>query len=272
MTTTFKDLRSRFGFHTTPFTRELPLEHRFALDTFDDALEGLCLTISDRMSGALIAPPGTGKTSLLRAIIDRLPQARHRVHYVKVTNLSKRDMCREIATALGVSSAGIYPALVRRVQQYLATTSETDGLRPVLIIDDAHDMRLDVLGLLSVLTNFDMDSRLVVSILLAGQPPLRTMLRRDDLEAVARRLAHVATLRLLSREESARYIEHRATVAGAHTLPFDPGALEAIYEVARGNLRATDRISLGALQYAHKDDSPTAGSTHVIQARKTLWA
>ena len=52
-------------------------------------------------------------------MIARLPEARYRTHYVKVTGLSKRDMCREIACAVGASPAGTYPALVRNLQDAL---------------------------------------------------------------------------------------------------------------------------------------------------------
>src|SRR5260370_176040 len=95
------DFRSRFGFNTSPFTREFAVEQRFALGFFDENLTALSRAIENRMSAALIAPAGTGKTALLRALAHGLPEARYRVHYVKVTELSKRDMCREIAVACG---------------------------------------------------------------------------------------------------------------------------------------------------------------------------
>jgi general secretion pathway protein A len=94
-----------------------------------------------------------------------------------LASLSKRDMCREIATVLGTPPAGSFPTLVRRLQERCLLTQDGDGLRPVLILDDAHEMRLEVLSLLRVITNFDMDSRLVLSIVLCGQPPLREALK-----------------------------------------------------------------------------------------------
>jgi len=265
------DLRSHFAFHCTPFTREFPVQHRFALPLFDDALSALHHVVDQRMSGALIAPPGTGKTALLRALVATLPEARYRIHYLKVTGLSKRDMCREVATALGTAAAGTYPALVRRVQERLSTLADTEGLRPIVIVDEAHDLRPDVLAMLRILTNFDMDSRLVVSLVLAGQTSLRTLLRRDELEDIARRLVHYATLRPLSRDESNAYLEHRATIAGATSCPFDDGAREAIYEIGRGNLRATDHLALKALELAAAASHDVVSVHHVIQARKTLW-
>ncbi|MFC1527111.1 AAA family ATPase, partial [Candidatus Latescibacterota bacterium] len=141
------------------------------------------------------------------------------MRYVKVTGLSKRDLCREIAAVCGLTPTGIYPALVRKLQDAFANSADTDGLRPILLLDEAHDLRPESLAMLRLLTNFEMDSRLVVSVVLAGQPPLSTLLRRPDQVAMAQRLAHYATLRLLSRDETRAYVEHRCAVAGAQANP-----------------------------------------------------
>ena len=265
------DMRSRFGFHTLPFTRELRVEDRFPLAPLDEALEALLRIVEQRQSCALIAPAGTGKSALLRALVARLPEARYRIHYVKVSSIGKRDMCREIAMAMGTESAGSFPALVRRLQERCLQASDADGLRPVLILDDAHELRPEILGLLRVITNFEMDSRLVLSVVISGQPQLREALKRDDVEDVARRLAHYATLRTLSREEMEDYIQHRCAVAGSKTTPFDARAIDAVFEIGRGNLRATDGLCLKALEMAHDQDQDVCDQGHVVQARKLLW-
>jgi general secretion pathway protein A len=266
-----KDLKSRFGFHTIPFTRELKTDDRFELEPFAEALDALVRTVEQRQSCALIAPCGTGKTALLRALVAQLPEARYRIHYVKVANIGKRDMCREIATALGCQAAGSFPTLVRRLQERCLQAQDQDGLRPVLILDDAHEMRLEVLGMLRVITNFEMDSRLVLSIVIAGQSPLREVLKKDQVEDVAKRLAHYATLRTLSRDETESYVRHRCTVAGARSLPFDARALDAVFEIGRGNLRATDGLCLKTLEVAHDQDKDVCDQNHVVVARKLLW-
>jgi general secretion pathway protein A len=267
---TIQDFRSRFGFHATPFTREIAVRDRFPIPDFNDAIEAILRTLDARMSCALIAPAGTGKTSVLRAVIARLPEARYRTHYVKVTGLSKRDMCREIGQAMGLVPVGTYPALVRKLQDHFLQAADTDGLRPVLILDEAHDLRVETLSMMRLLTNFDMDSRLVLSVVLAGQPKLRDLLRRDELEDVARRLSHYATLRTLSREEIERYVEHRCTIAGAGKVPFDKGALDALFEIGRGNLRATDELARKALELVHDQDQDVCGAGHIAHARKLL--
>ena len=128
-----------------------------------------------------------------------------------------------------------------------------------------------MLGLLRVLTNFHMDSRLVLSIVLAGQPDLGKTLNHDDQDAIARRILHYAALRSLSRDETAQYVEHRVTIAGAAQCPFDVGALDALFEIGRGNLRSTDNLALESLELAAAANLKVVGAGQVATARKSLW-
>jgi type II secretory pathway predicted ATPase ExeA len=265
------DLRSAFGMHTVPFTREIRIEDQLVMPMHEEALEGLLRALDGRMSAALIAPAGTGKTALLRRLVARLPEARYQVRTVKVTGLSKRDLCREIAAACGVPSAGSYPALVRRLTERFEATLDDGGVRPVLVLDEAHELRPEVLSMLRLLTNFKMDSRLVLSLVLSGQPPLATLLRRDDQEAIARRLAFYATLRTLSDEETRAYVEHRCAIAGAARSPFDLASVDALYEMSRGNLRAIDSLALEALGIAARAKVTVVCAGHIVAARKVLY-
>ena len=240
-----KDFLSRFGLHITPFTREISVKDRFVHALFEQPLAHLQRAVERRLSAALIAPAGTGKTALLRALVARLPEAQLFTWLCAIAR-------REIAAALNSETAGTFPALLRRVQERLAAGLDIDGLRPVLVLDESHEIRPEVLGLLRIVTNFDMDSRLVVSLILAGQGPLARLLRQDRLADVAQRLTHCATLRLLSRPETSQYVHHRCRIAGASNCPFDPEAMEALYEVGRGNLRATDHLALKTLELAHE--------------------
>jgi len=262
---------SPMGLRKTPFTREIAVAERFVLPHQTEATDALIETVRQRMSAALIAPAGTGKTVALRVLLDALPEARYQIRYVKVTGLAKRDLCREIAAACGLSTAGIFPSLMRKLQDAFCHTSGTNGLRPVILLDEAHDLRPESLAMLRLLTNFEMDSRLVLSLVLAGQPPLRTMLARADQEAMAQRLAHYATLRLLSRDETHAYVHHRCVVAGAQDDPFDSNAHEAIFEMSRGNLRAIDRVALKSLELVAQAGASAVCSGNVIAARKLLW-
>ena len=261
------DIRSHFSLHAMPFTREFPISKHFGHPGFDEAINELHRVINDGMSAALIGPAGTGKSVVLRNLIKMLPDIRYRVTYIHVASLSMRDFCRHLATAIGAKPAGHTGALVDRIQERTAALIESDALRLVIIVDEAHAMRPEVLGLLRLLTNFDVDSKLVLSIILAGQPPLRALLRRDDMSAIRGRLAHVSTLQPLSMEQSKAYLRHRLALAGAITDLFDPHAFDALHEIARGNIRALNLLGLKTLQEAAAKGDTICGTEHVLQAR-----
>ena len=95
-----------------------------------------------------------------------------------------------------------------------------------------------------------MDTRLVLSLIIAGQTPLRALLTRDEL---------------------AQYVPHRCAVAGAARAPFGDRALDAIFEIDRGNLRATDDLLFKSLDSATASGHAAVSVQHVIAARKGLW-
>jgi general secretion pathway protein A len=268
MTTSFK---SGFGCHSTPFTREIANDQLHDFSFFHEARDNTMRAIEKRMSAAIISAAGSGKSTVVRAVMGRLPEARYLTHYVKCTDVGKRDMCREIACVCSVQSSGAFPILLRRIQDKFESCLTESGRRPVLFLDEAHDLKPDVLSMLRVLTNFQMDSRLVLSVVLAGQPPLARLLSQDAQEAIARRIIHYSTLRPLSRDETAKYVEYRMGIAGARLSPFDEASLDAIYEIARGNLRITDNLALTALELAAAAKLKVVSAQHIAAARRVQW-
>ena len=86
--------------------------------------------------------------------------------------------------------------------------------RTMLIIDEAQNMSADSLEELRMLSNINSEKDLVLQVILVGQPPLREILQRPDLEQFAQRVAVDYHLESLSREETHGYIHHRIKVAG----------------------------------------------------------
>src|SRR5512144_2802680 len=82
-----------------------------------------------------------------------------------------------------------------------------------------------------------------------------------------RSCARIVPLRLLSRDELAQYVAHRCAVAGAARAPFDDRALEAIFEIGRGNLRPTDDLAFKSLDYAAAGGHASLSSMSSPRAR-----
>jgi type II secretory pathway predicted ATPase ExeA len=261
-----------FQFKVPPFTREIKVEHRLKISNIEEQVATLKALIDQRQSAALVAPAGCGKTVALRALRAQLPEARYRTTYIKLSDISARDMCREVALALGVQPSGHYPALVRNVEERLKSGYLDSGIRQVIIFDDAQDMRPKAMRLVRLLTNFEMDSRLIVSIILAGQTRLKTYLLQDDFADVRQRLSFCGEISALSREETKSYIEHRSRIAGATQAPFDTQAIEAIYEISRGNMRAIDQLALATLVETERAQKSIADAGDVALARSRIWS
>lgn len=256
-----------FDMSAVPFTREFAVDQAYQHPQYDEVVNDTLDAISDRMSAVITAVPGAGKTVVARRIVNNLPPAGYRVHEVKVNHLSKRDFCRELAMAMGAKPAGHTGALVRALQDRCRHSMDTESIRPVIIIDEAQDIRPDVLSLLKLITNFDMDSRLVVSFVLIGHPSLLKQLKHPQLEDIARRIARYSELRNLDREDTNEYMKHRLRMVRAKDNLFDRRATEAIFECTGGNLRAIDRLALESIRQAARGGEPVIGYNHVVAAR-----
>lgn len=121
-----------------------------------------------------------------------------------------------------------------------------------------------------MLTNFNLDSELIISIILVGDSGLDTLLHRPDMDALRSRLALVLRLRLLSRGETKSYIDHRLDVVGARRQILDESAVEAVFDYSRGNLRAIDHLCRTALVLAARQSIETVDAGLITAARKRL--
>src|SRR5205085_12413155 len=120
------------------------------------------------------------------------------------------------------------------LNQYLLKTHAV-GQNNVLIIDEAQNLSADVLEQLRLLTNLETSERKLLQIILIGQPELRDMLARPELEQLAQRVIARFHLEALSEPETVQYIRHRLSVAGAsRAMPFEKPALQRIPVLSRG--------------------------------------
>ena len=196
------DLLSHFGLRTIPLTREIQVEEQFPIDAHEKVVDALERVMHQRGCGALIAPTGTGKTQNVRRLRSRLSEARYRITYVKVTGVSKRDLCRHISMAIGAEPAGSYPTLVERLQERWQHLTRVDSLHPVIILDDAHEMR----GCPGNAQGTDELRRLQARAHPAcWTEGLSRMLCRDELEDDSPALSR-GDSRTLSREQAHRYL------------------------------------------------------------------
>lgn len=188
---------------------------------------------------------GTGKTTICRCFLEQIPAACH-VAYIFNPKLTVTELlqsvCEEFhitaaAGASGPSGEASPPTLKNYIDALNAflLRSHAAGQSSVLIIDEAQNLSADVLEQLRLLTNLETSERKLLQIVLIGQPELRTMLERPELEQLAQRVIARFHLDALTEAESAQYIAHRLGVAGhVGPLPFEAKALQRIHRRAHG--------------------------------------
>jgi general secretion pathway protein A len=196
---------------------------------------------------------GAGKTTVCRCFIEQIP-ANCRLAYIFNPKLSVEELllsvCDEFRIALPAHGAVSVKSYVDAINAYLLE-SHAQGLNNVLVIDEAQNLSADVLEQLRLLTNLETSERKLLQIILIGQPELRTMLARPELEQLAQRVIARYHLGSLSVAETRSYVAHRLAVAGAGAgHPFPASVFGLLHALTGGVPRRInllcDRALLGA--------------------------
>lgn len=194
---------------------------------------------------------GTGKTTVCRAFLEQLPEG---VEVALILNPAVTanelllNLCDEFRIAVPEGERSV-KSLIDRLNTYLLD-AHGKGRRPVLIIDEAQNLRPKVLEQVRLLTNLETSKHKLLQIFLIGQPELRRMLERDALRQINQRITARFHLRPLTPEETGDYIRHRVAVAGVDRPLFSAAAIRRIYRYSGGVPRLVnilcDRALLGA--------------------------
>ena len=195
---------------------------------------------------------GAGKTTVCRCFLEQVPPNCN-VAYIFNPRLTAvellRTICEEFRIPAPPADSSVKD-LVDKLNAHLLA-AHAAGRNNVLIIDEAQNLSLSVLEQLRLLTNLETNERKLLQIILIGQPELRDMLARPELEQLAQRVIARYHLDALSARETGAYISHRLAVAGLlGSTPFPPRLTSLIYKITRGVPRRInllcDRALLGA--------------------------
>jgi general secretion pathway protein A len=200
---------------------------------------------------------GTGKTTLTRTLLARLPEE---IDLALILNprLNVRELLITICEELGVKRCADAPdnkTLIDRLNARLIDAHKR-GHRAVLIIDEAQNLDIDVLEQLRLLTNLETETAKLLQIILIGQPELRTTLARTDLRQLAQRITGRYHLAGLDVDDTAAYVRHRLAVAGATREIFTHRALLEVHRLAGGTPRLINVICDRALLGAYTAEQP----------------
>jgi general secretion pathway protein A len=244
---------SFFGLREPAFSLSPDPRFLWPSETHEEGLSALSYGISRREGFLLLTGAiGTGKTTLLRALLAELPADTDTALIMNTADLSGPDLLKLIAAELGL--AGPFESKVDYIialNAHLLGRLRT-GVNTVLVIDEAHNIDHDTLEELRLLSNLETDSEKLLQIVLTGQPELRRKLADPRLRQLRQRIAIEHHLEPLGRLDVMSYLAHRIAVAGGRCDEiFAPGCEPAFFAFSQGCPRLISLLAERSLLSAY---------------------
>ena len=259
-------LLSTYGLTREPFTKDIAPSEMLQSDLLQDALQSLKAAIEGRTSAVVTGDSGSGKTCLLRALEEDLPQGRYRIHYAHNSTVNRRDFYRQLSIGMGLEPHSSFAALHASVSQHIQELASHHKLRVIVMLDEAHLLSIQVLEQLHILLNYEKDSKPWLSLILVGLPDLRETLKRNVLASLTARMPIRVHLQPLDADQVKLYIRHRMNTAGCRRDVFSDDALLLMSKATGGIMRRLDILGDQCLIAALKSKSNIVDAAVVQKA------
>nr|WP_298036828.1 AAA family ATPase [uncultured Desulfuromonas sp.] len=212
-----------------------------------EGLSRLLYAVEERDLILLTGEIGCGKTTLSRALMDQLEDGYKIILFIN-PRLTPLEFLRTLARRLGIQEPSRFKTdLLEQIGGELYGLYQ-EGVCPVLVIDEAqlvpHKETFDEIRLL---TNFQLDDRNLMSVVLMGQPELRKRLAHRVYEPLRQRIGMQFDIKPLTLDETGDYLDHRLQVAGGEPGLFLPGAVGRIFDYSGGIPRKINHAASLAL-------------------------
>ncbi|MGM9486818.1 ExeA family protein [Ideonella sp. YS5] len=267
-----------FGLKHQPFSIAPDPRYLFMSERHREALAHLLYGLKGGGGFVLLTGEiGAGKTTVCRCFLEQVPP-RCNVAYIFNPKLTVPELLQTVCDEFRIPLTELPAGTVRSVKDYIDPLNEfllrthAVGQSNVLIIDEAQNLSADVLEQLRLLTNLETAERKLLQIILIGQPELRDMLARPELEQLAQRVIARYHLGALGASETAHYVQHRLGVAGGSgAMPFDKPALKRIHQLSRGVPRRINLLCDRALLGGYATGQQRIGTEVVEQAAAEVF-
>jgi general secretion pathway protein A len=242
-----------FGLRENPFNINPDPRFLHRTPRIQEALDQLTYGVQSRKGLLLLTGEvGTGKTTLINHLLDWLRQQQIPTAFIFNSHLNVNHLFDFILNDFGISADyHLVSNMLLELNRWLLKRFR-EGSTPVLIIDEAQGLSLELLEEIRLLLNLETASEKLLQIVLVGQPELEEKLKRPEMRQLRQRIALRCNTGPLSFEESRGYIADRLRVAGATRQPiFESDAIEALHHYSRGIPRVMNLLCEHALVNAY---------------------
>ena len=278
-----------FGLHQPPFSLTPDTSFFFTCSSYQEALN--TLLVAARSGEGFIkitGEVGYGKTLLCRKFLAALGQdsrpttaigtqdhaaptaasGRFVTAYIPNPYLEPRSLLLALADEFRVpvdKDADQHQLLKGLTYALLECASK--GQHALVCLDEAQAMPLESLEVLRLLTNLETEKRKLLQVVLFGQPELDERLQHHSVRQLRQRISFQYKLRGLDRDELARYLHHRLSVASYSGEPLFGGAVVSkLHRITRGTPRLVNIVAHKALMLAYGEGKKRVHARHIRDA------
>lgn len=253
--------KAYFGFKRTPFTQDI--KDLLSLINVTSVVERVNYVLELGAVGIITGDIGSGKSSAIRFATSKLHPSEHVIIYVTATTGTVIELYRQIAYGLKLEARSPSRSYLLRNIKHAIREIVDRKRKPLLIIDEASLLRLDVFEELHTLLQYQFDSKGFLPMLLVGQSNLVDMLMFPRAKALASRVITRGHMQPLNDDEVRQYLIHHLKLAGCNTNLFSDEAMLAMKQSASGALRKINNLARGGLIAAARQEHNEVTAEHI---------
>ncbi len=261
-----------FGLSKEPFTQNIATQDILVTSEVKAVAERFKYAVRLGATALITGEVGSGKSTALRWVISGLSTTEYKILWVTASSGSILEFYRQLVSELELDiSSNSKAMLTRIIKQRVYELIQEGRQQPIIVVDEASLLRMEVFAELHTLTQFEFDSKPWLPIILIGQNHLVDRLSFRKSAPLASRVIARSHLSAVERDEMKTYIDHHLEIAGVTAPIFSNEAYTAIFQGSGGIFRKANHLARGAMIAAAKEKKLTVTPNHVSVASSEIF-
>lgn len=238
-----------YGLLRTPFSRDIPTDQLYPSIMLEETLGRLEYAAERQLFAVVTGDCGTGKTTTIRRFKDMINPSKFTLMYLADSKLTPRHFYKGLLEQLGCESKIYRGDAKRQLHREIELMRGIHGLRPVVVVDEAHLLDREMLEEVRFLLNFRMDAQSPMALILVGQSELWERFQLQSYAAIRQRIDLQCKLPHFDRAQVGEYVKQHLAYAGAERDIFSDGAVDEIFRFSSGAARLVNKACTHCLIY-----------------------